>query len=178
MVCYFLATKNHPILILSLVVQRQVSKRRSRGRIRLLQCDLVRPLSLRDSISRYELLLYSGWDIHDTVYSRELAISNRQNGYRDLVAVIDLSTFRRIPWENNVPFFLVSFLDPETSTPICADPRGVLRKASDDAAAHGMTCVAGVEFEVSGLNYPCNAFNVLRHPSQYFNFKGESSYGM
>ncbi|OAX35814.1 glutamine synthetase/guanido kinase [Rhizopogon vinicolor AM-OR11-026] len=88
-----------------------------------------------------------GWDMHDTVYTKELGISNRQNGYSDLVAVIDLSTFRRIPWENNVPFFLVSFLNPETSAPICADPRGILRKVSDDAAARGMTCVAGVEFE-------------------------------
>jgi glutamine synthetase len=90
--------------------------------------------------------------MHDTVYPQELSISNRQNGYRDMVAVIDLSTYRRIPWENNVPFFLVSFLDPVTSAPICADPRGVLRKASDNAAAHGMTCIAGVEFEVSKIN--------------------------
>lgn len=95
------------------------------------------------------------------MYTRELAISNRQNGYRDLVAVIDLSTYRRIPWENNVPFFLVSFLDPETSAPICADPRGVLRKVSDSAASHGMTCVAGVEFEVSRLNYSSNALSGL-----------------
>lgn len=51
----------------------------------------------------------SGWDMHDTVYPNELLISNRANGYRDLLAVIDLTTYRRIPWENNVPFFLVSF---------------------------------------------------------------------
>ncbi|KAG1739399.1 glutamine synthetase guanido kinase [Suillus paluster] len=88
-----------------------------------------------------------GWDMHDTVYPRELAISNRQNGYRDMVASIDLSTYRRIPWENNVPFFLVSFFDPTTSVPICADPRGVLRKVVDNVAADGMTCIAGVEFE-------------------------------
>ncbi|KAG2124611.1 hypothetical protein DEU56DRAFT_827098 [Suillus clintonianus] len=88
-----------------------------------------------------------GWDMHDAVYTRELAISNRQNGYRDLMASIDLSTFRRIPWENNVPFFLVSFFDPKTSAPICADPRGLLRKAVDNAADCGMACISGVEFE-------------------------------
>lgn len=88
-----------------------------------------------------------GWDMHDSVYTRELAISNKENGYRDLIASIDLSTFRRIPWENNVPFFLVSFFDPKTSAPICADPRGVLRKAVDSAASHGMECISGVEFE-------------------------------
>ena len=48
-----------------------------------------------------------GWDMHDQTYFRELKISNAENGYRDIVAVPDLSSFRRIPWENDVPFFLV-----------------------------------------------------------------------
>ncbi|KIJ69333.1 hypothetical protein HYDPIDRAFT_24177 [Hydnomerulius pinastri MD-312] len=88
-----------------------------------------------------------GWDIHDAVYSRELAISNRQNGYRDVLAKIDLATYRRIPWDNNVPFFLVSFLDPVTLNPLRVDPRGVLRTTCESAAGLGQTCVAGVEYE-------------------------------
>ncbi|KAI0093976.1 hypothetical protein BDY19DRAFT_1013806 [Irpex rosettiformis] len=88
-----------------------------------------------------------GWDMHDTVYSNELLISNRGNGYRDILAEIDLSTFRRVPWENNVPFFLLSFLDPETRKPICADPRGVLKKTCDRAEAKGWHCYAGCEYE-------------------------------
>ncbi|KZT09641.1 glutamine synthetase/guanido kinase [Laetiporus sulphureus 93-53] len=88
-----------------------------------------------------------GWDMHDTVYSRELLISNRANGYRDLLASIDLSTYRRIPWEHNVPFFLVSFLDPDTKEPICADPRGVLRKVVERADEKGWQCFAGCEYE-------------------------------
>jgi hypothetical protein len=51
--------------------------------------------------------------MHDSVYTRELAISNKENGYCNLIALIDLLTFRRIPWENNVPFFLVSALSPD-----------------------------------------------------------------
>ncbi|KAF5330711.1 hypothetical protein D9619_005342 [Psilocybe cf. subviscida] len=90
---------------------------------------------------------FGGWDIHDTVYSRELLISNKENGYRDVVAIIDLSTFRRIPWEFNVPFFLVSFLDPETKEPLPVDPRGVLKKATDIAREKGFECFAGVEYE-------------------------------
>lgn len=90
----------------------------------------------------------SGWDIHDQVYSRELLISNKSNGYRDILAVIDLSTFRRIPWENNVPFFLVSFLDPDTKEPICADPRGVLKTVVERAESQGWRCLAGCEYEV------------------------------
>lgn len=92
--------------------------------------------------------IFSGWDLHDTVYSRELLISNAANGYRDLIATIDLSTFRRIPWENNVPFFLVSFLDPETKAPVSVCPRGVLRKLVGKAEQSGWQCVAGIEFEV------------------------------
>ena len=92
--------------------------------------------------------ILSGWDIHDAVYSRELLISNRANGYRDILAAIDISTYRRIPWENDVPFFLVSFFDPDTKEPICADPRGVLKRAMDIAAKKGRQCYAGVEYEV------------------------------
>lgn len=90
----------------------------------------------------------SGWDIHDTVYPRELLISNRANGYRDLIASIDLATYRRIPWENNVPFFLVSFLDPDTKEPICVDPRGALRQVVTKAQSKGWKPVAGCEYEV------------------------------
>ncbi|KAI0028165.1 hypothetical protein K488DRAFT_80816 [Vararia minispora EC-137] len=88
-----------------------------------------------------------GWDLHDAVYSRELLISNQGNGYRDILASIDLSTYRRIPWENNVPFFLISFLDPDTREPICACPRGVLKKAVERAEKSHWQCYAGVEYE-------------------------------
>ena len=90
----------------------------------------------------------SGWDIHDTVYSKELLISNKANGYRDVTAVIDLSSFRRIPWENNVPFFLVFFLDPETNKPLSVDPRGVLQVVTERAVQAGYDCFSGVEYEV------------------------------
>ncbi|KAF8912106.1 hypothetical protein CPB84DRAFT_1812245 [Gymnopilus junonius] len=88
-----------------------------------------------------------GWDINDAVYSKELLISNRANGYRDVIAIIDLSTYRRIPWENNVPFFLVSFLDPDTKEPLSVDPRGVLKTASQRAEKLGYECFAGAEYE-------------------------------
>jgi len=90
----------------------------------------------------------SGWDLHDAVYSRELLISNSANGYRDVIASIDLSTFRYIPWEKNVPFFLVSFLDPETRVPVSVCPRGVLKKIEEKAEQSHWQCLAGVEFEV------------------------------
>ncbi len=90
----------------------------------------------------------SGWDIHDAVYSKELLVSNRANGYRDIIASIDLSTYRRIPWEDNVPLFLVSFLDPDTRKPLVVDPRGILKIISERASSYGLACFAGVEYEV------------------------------
>lgn len=66
-------------------------------------------------------------DIHDQTYTRELAISNLGNGYRDIVARIDLSTFRRIPWEDDLAFFLLTFYDPDRpEIPLHACPRGLL----------------------------------------------------
>lgn len=84
-----------------------------------------------------------GWDQHDQTYFKELSVSNKENGYRDLVAVPDLSTFRRIPWEDNVPFFLLNFLDPDTREPVCACPRGLLKTVSAKAEAAGYRAMAG-----------------------------------
>ena len=80
-------------------------------------------------------------------YFRELKISNAENGYRDLIARIDLKSYRRIPWEENVPFFLVQFLDPDTLEPICADPRSLLRTAVGKLHAAGYDAMAGAEYE-------------------------------
>jgi glutamine synthetase len=84
-----------------------------------------------------------GWDMHDQTYFKELAISNKENGYRDLIAVPDLGSYRRIPWEDNVPFFLVSFLHPETRVPISACPRGLLRSAVERLERAGYKAMAG-----------------------------------
>jgi glutamine synthetase len=87
-----------------------------------------------------------GWDMHDRTYFKELAISNKENGYRDLLAIPDLGSFRRIPWEDNVPFFLVSFFDPETRQPISPCPRGLLQSAADKVESEGYQAMAGGEF--------------------------------
>ena len=87
-----------------------------------------------------------GWDMHDRTYFKELAISNKENGYRDLLAIPDLGSFRRIPWENDVPFFLVSFFDPETRLPISPCPRGLLQSAVDKLENEGYQAMAGGEF--------------------------------
>jgi glutamine synthetase len=84
-----------------------------------------------------------GWDMHDQTYFKELAISNKENGYRDLIAIPDLSSFRRIPWENNVPFFLISFRDPDTNASLSACPRSLLKRAVDKLSDNGYGAMAG-----------------------------------
>jgi glutamine synthetase len=97
-----------------------------------------------------------GWDMHDQTYFRELKISNKENGYHDIVAIPDLSSFRRIPWEDNVPFFLVSFYDPDTLQPISACPRGMLKGQMDKLEAHGIGAMAGGTFLPFPLRLPHN----------------------
>lgn len=89
-----------------------------------------------------------GWDMHDQTYFRELKISNAENGYRDILAEVDLSSYRRIPWENNVPFFLVSFREP-TGESLSACPRSLLERACEKMAAKGVGALAGGEFNTS-----------------------------
>jgi glutamine synthetase len=84
-----------------------------------------------------------GWDMHDLTYFRELKISNKENGYGDIVARIDLASFRRIPWEDNVPFFLVSFYDPSTDKRVSACPRGLLARMVEKVEEKGFGALAG-----------------------------------
>ncbi|KAI9823427.1 MAG: hypothetical protein M1832_002437 [Thelocarpon impressellum] len=95
-----------------------------------------------------------GWDMHDQTYYKELKISNAENGYRDVIAVPDLDSFRRIPWEDDVPFFLVSFLEPDTREPVVACPRGLLKKALDKLEAKGIQAMAGAEYEFFQFRVP------------------------
>ena len=86
-----------------------------------------------------------GWDMHDQTYFRELKISTKDTGYRDVIAVPDLESFRRIPWESNVPFFLLTFVDPDSRYPICACPRGLLKTILGRLQAQQLSAMAGGE---------------------------------
>ena len=49
-----------------------------------------------------------GWDSADTAYDN-VSYTGWHTGYPDAAARLDLSSFRRIPWENGVPFFLANW---------------------------------------------------------------------
>ncbi|OBT58658.1 glutamine synthetase [Pseudogymnoascus sp. 24MN13] len=95
-----------------------------------------------------------GWDMHDKTYFKELKISNKENGYHDVIAIPDLSTFRRIPWEDDVPFFLVSFFDPDTKEPLSACPRGILDRQLKKLEGEGIGAMAGAEYEFYQFRAP------------------------
>ncbi|SCV74164.1 BQ2448_6596 [Microbotryum intermedium] len=88
-----------------------------------------------------------GWDMHDQAYAKELKISNLANGYRDLIARIDLDTYRRTPTTPSLPFFLITFIEPTTNETLCACPRGLLQRIKDQIKAEGYDAYAGAEYE-------------------------------
>lgn len=105
-----------------------------------------------------------GWDQHDQTYFKELKISNAENGYRDILAKVDLSTYRRIPWENNVPFFLCSFREPDGNS-LSACPRSVLERACSKIGAKGIGAMAGGKMSCIGivLKAPTSMKSAMRH---------------
>lgn len=105
--------------------------------------------------------------MHDQVYSKELLISNKENGYHDIHAQVDLSTFRRLPYENDCALFLVTFLDPDTKESIAPCPRGMLTRVLDRIGGEGRegwTGLAGVEFEYFQVRFLCLSLNRLAGP--------------
>jgi glutamine synthetase len=92
--------------------------------------------------------LVYGWDVHDQTYFKELKISNAENGYHDIIAIPDLNSFRRIPWEDDVPFFLLSFFDPDSGKPVSVCPRGILKTTVDKLHAKGYGAMAGGMFSI------------------------------
>ncbi|EON66471.1 glutamine synthetase [Coniosporium apollinis CBS 100218] len=111
-----------------------------------------------------------GWDMHDQTYFKELKISNKENGYRDVIAVPDLSSYRRIPWEDNVPFFLVSFYDPDTQESLSACPRSLLKRAVDKLKEDGFGAMAGAEYEFYQFRAPADPNATQRNSSSTARF--------
>ena len=86
-----------------------------------------------------------GWDAGDYAYDN-VTFTGWHSGYPDAPATIDLGTFRKIPWEQELPFFLADFGSPDGKPlPIC--PRQLLKKVIKDAADMGFSPVFSQEFE-------------------------------
>jgi glutamine synthetase len=85
-----------------------------------------------------------GWDSGDTAYDNA-NYTGWHTGYPDAAMRLDFSTFRKIPWENDIPFFLGELIQSKDSNAVC--PRSLLKKVLEDSAAAGFIPVFSQEFE-------------------------------
>ncbi|MFM8348366.1 MAG: glutamine synthetase family protein [Bacteroidota bacterium] len=86
-----------------------------------------------------------GWDAADVTYDNG-TYTGWHSGYPDSPARIDLSTFRQIPWEDNLPFFLGELMGPE-GKPAAVDPRQLLQRVVAAAEGEGFSPTFSQEFE-------------------------------
>jgi len=86
-----------------------------------------------------------GWDSSDDLYDK-VAVTGWQTGYPDRPCRIDLSTFRNVPWQENIPFFLGDFSRPDgNDLPAC--PRSLLKRIASQCEAMGYHPEFAQEFE-------------------------------
>lgn len=86
-----------------------------------------------------------GWDANDVVYDN-IRYTGWHSGYPDATTRIDLASFRKIPWENDLPFFLGEFLDKD-GKPSTVCPRQLFKKVIHDAHKAGFEPMFAQEFE-------------------------------
>jgi glutamine synthetase len=86
-----------------------------------------------------------GWDSADLCYDNS-SYTGWHTGYPDATAHIDPSTYREIPWENKLPFFLADFAAEDgKDLPVC--PRRLLKRILAGAKKDGYLVNTGMEFE-------------------------------
>ena len=86
-----------------------------------------------------------GWDMNDAAYDNA-SYTGWHTGYPDAKLKIILNSFRKIPWENDIPFFLGEFIDAK-GNPLAICPRQVLQKVIVQASKAGYTAKFSQEFE-------------------------------
>lgn len=86
-----------------------------------------------------------GWDAGDVAYDN-VQYTGWHTGYPDSPAVLDINTFRKIPWENDVPFFLGELMDTK-GNPSVVCPRQLLKKILNETNKAGYAPLFSQEFE-------------------------------
>lgn len=83
-----------------------------------------------------------GWDSADVCYENsDIKYTGWHTGYPDADAVIDPSTFRTVPWDDDIPFLLADF----PGTDVC--PRQLYRRVLSRAESLGYQVFSSLEFE-------------------------------
>ncbi|MBK2124130.1 glutamine synthetase family protein [Fangia hongkongensis] len=84
-----------------------------------------------------------GWDSSDALYNNSSPVAGWHNGYKDHIAEIDLSSYRQVPWDDEVSFFLADF--SQSNHQAC--PRTLLKKIAHQAENMGFQALFSQEFE-------------------------------
>ena len=86
-----------------------------------------------------------GWDSSDALYDN-VQVTGWHTGYPDKPCRIDLSTFRTVQWQENIPFFLADFSKADgNDLPAC--PRSLLKRIAKQCEAMGYRPEFAQEFE-------------------------------
>jgi glutamine synthetase len=86
-----------------------------------------------------------GWDSSD-VCNNNIELTGWHTGYPDQICRIDLSTFRTIPWQDDIPFFLADFSKADgNDLPAC--PRSLLKRIAKECKSLGFHPEFAQEFE-------------------------------
>ena len=102
-----------------------------------------------------------GWDMTDSCYDNTV-VTGWQHGFPDALARLDLTTFRQVPWDDGIPFFLGEFVNADGSAhAVC--PRQTLKRVLKRAEKMGFSVMTGMEFEW---------FNFLETPQSWAAKKG------
>ena len=86
-----------------------------------------------------------GWDMNDLAYDNT-SYTGWHTGYPDAKVQLSMSSFRKIPWENGIPFFLGEFIDG-AGNPLAICPRQLLQKIIRQATDAGYHAKCSQEFE-------------------------------
>ena len=86
-----------------------------------------------------------GWDIGDVLLDN-VKFTGWHTSYPDALAIIDLDSFRIIPWEPGTAFFLLDLLTKE-GTPLSLSPRQLFRNVLKTAEDRGFKTYFAAEFE-------------------------------
>jgi glutamine synthetase len=89
-----------------------------------------------------------GWDLHDQCYDNT-TLTGWHKGFPDALARLDFGTHRKVPWDDNVDFFLGDFVQMRDGKeePFPLDGRQVLKRVLARAQKLGVTPMCGLEFE-------------------------------
>lgn len=97
-----------------------------------------------------------GWDMADLAYENS-QFTGWHSGYPDMPLKLDFNTFRKIPWEEDVPFLLGDFYDGN-GHPAAICPRQLLRKIIGQSEQAGFKPFFSQEFEWFNFEETADSF--------------------